>query len=121
MVCQLKNKCFYILTSQNNNNIFKGIAYGHFMAQWYKVNVYRAHRGTGRNESVLTFFHAKDVLEIIQRYKRMPGVKINIHKFFPDITLLSEKEIGELEKKIIAEKIISLERAKRTWYYSERN
>jgi len=91
------------------------------MAQWYKVNVYRAHRGTGRSESVLTFFHANNVLEIIQRYKRMPGVKRNIRKSFPDITPLSEKETGELEKRIIAEKIIPLERAKRTWYYSERN
>ena len=91
------------------------------MAKWYKVNVYRAHRGTGKNESVLTFFYANDVLEIIQRYKGMPGVKRDIGKFFPNITPLSEKEIGKLEGKISSEKIISLERAKRTWYYSERN
>lgn len=86
---------------------------------WYKLNVYRTHRGSGRRETAVAYIFARDIQEVMNRHRIMPGIKRNLnHTSFPDITELPLEEQKTLEKKILEEKRISLKEAKRTWYYS---
>jgi len=90
-------------------------------AQWYKVNVYRAHIGSGRRETKTAYIFAEDISKVLDRYKTMPGVKRSLVKntSFPNITSLSENDSIELEKRIIEEGRIKLSTARRTWYYNQ--
>lgn len=86
--------------------------------QWYKVEVFRAHQGTGRSESTTAFIHAKNPVEVLDRYKRMPGVKRDLRTcHFPTALPLSEQEAVELEERIERERRVPLDVAKKTWYY----
>jgi len=84
------------------------------------VSVYRAHRGAGRNESVDAYIYAEDAIVVLKRYKTMPGIKRNPRRNnFPNITPLSLEESITLEQDIVKEGRISLEKARKTWYYTE--
>lgn len=48
----------------------------------------------------------------------MPGVKKRNGKHFPNISVLSLEAVVELEQDISNEGRITLEKAKKTWYYS---
>lgn len=87
------------------------------MGQWYKVEVYRAHNGSSFNNTIAGIF-ADDIIEVLDRYKTMRGVKRDFGiGSFPNILPMSEEEAGKTENKIIFEGKIPLEKAKRTWYY----
>ncbi len=88
------------------------------MKQWYKISVYKAHRGAGRNESTTAYIYADSAAHVLSRYQTMPGVKRNPSRNnFPNIRPISKEEARDLEQRII-ESRISLEKAKRTWYYA---
>ena len=90
------------------------------MKHWHRVTVYRGHIGTGRNECVTAYVYAEDAVEVLKRYHIMPGVRKYPRIYnFPNIFQLSQDESMELEKRIIDEGRISLDKAKKTWYYSE--
>lgn len=93
------------------------------MGQWYEVSVYRAHRGAGRKETTRGYIFAEDIMGVMKRYRHMPGVKRSIGRNspFPNINPISPQESSALEKRIQDEKIISLSRAKKTWYYERRD
>lgn len=84
------------------------------MPQWYELNVCRAHNGTCTFYDTTAYVFAANVCEVLNRYRRMPGLK---KKKLKKIAPLSEKESLELEKRIADEGPISLSKAKRTWYY----
>lgn len=74
--------------------------------------------GAGRSESATAYVYASDAVEVLRRYKTMPGVKRNPQRgHFPDITPIAEEEAVGLEKKIIEEKRVPIAEAKKTWYY----
>jgi len=88
------------------------------MAQWHKVSVFRAHLGHRARFTTTAFVFAEDAMGVIKRYSCMPGVKRHISRdTMPNISPLSEPEARELEKRIIEEGFISLEEARRSWYY----
>ena len=91
------------------------------MGQWYKVEVYRGHQGRGYSSPVQAYIFANDAAGVLERYKKMPGVKrsIRIRPFFPNILPLPLTEALGLERRIIEEGRISLNKARRSWYYPE--
>ncbi len=86
---------------------------------WYNVRVCRAHRGAGKLEFITAYIFAESPLEVLKKYRSMPGVKRDFkgHTPVPDIIPLSPEETDLLEEKIAKERRISLNTAKRTWYY----
>lgn len=86
---------------------------------WYNVGVCRAHRGAGRLEFVTAYIFADDPVEVLRRYRHMPGVKrdINGRTPVPDVIPLSPDESSALENRIRNEKRISVNIAKIKWYY----
>jgi len=92
------------------------------MGNWYEVLICRAHQG-GYNAKKAKFakaaIFAENFLEVIDRYKKMPGVKRSFNKGspFPTITMLSEEDSLNLEKMITFDRRISLNKAKKSWYY----
>lgn len=87
------------------------------MKQWYKVRVYRGHVGKGKTESVIAYIFAEDVVGVLDKHKIMPGLKKDWRNF-PDISPLSLEEGVKLEVDIAKEGRISIDRARKTWYYS---
>lgn len=88
------------------------------MNSWYSVKTYRAHKGTGKRETVRAFIYAHDVVDVLDRYRRMPGVKKSMEgNCFPEMYQLSEEDGKKLEQRILQEKRIPLKKAKNTWYY----
>ena len=69
---------------------------------WYNVGVCRAHRGAGNLEIVTAYIFANSSLEVLRRYRHMPGVKKDIrgHTPVPDINPMSLEESLVLEEKI---------------------
>ncbi|MBI2128910.1 hypothetical protein HYU07_01590 [Candidatus Woesearchaeota archaeon] len=88
------------------------------MGQWYKVEVYRGHNGCSCNAAIACIF-ADDMIEVLDRYKTMRGVKrdIGAGSPFPNMSTMSEEEAVNAENKIILEGKLNLEKAKQTWYY----
>jgi len=87
------------------------------MKNWYKVTVHRAHTGN-KGHCTTAYIYAKDICEVLEKYKTMPGVKRNLGKApFPDISkvLKDDKKPKELIKKVN----ISEEKAKKSWIYEE--
>ena len=91
------------------------------MSQWYKLVVQRAHMGAGRQDTTTAYIFANNITEVLNRYKIMPGVKrYREEKYrFPDIFPLSDKDSQELEKIIVQEGRLPLDKAKKSWYYKE--
>ena len=87
------------------------------MDSWYKVEVHRAHFGSGKDQRTIAYMFVKDPMEALIRYKTMPGVK---RDKIPNILPVSDRKSKEVEENIIQEKRISLNVAKKTWYYSKR-
>ena len=86
---------------------------------WFKVEVIRAHKGTCKDEYAHVYIYGDNIIDILDRYTKMPGTKGIKGRFFPNITPLSGEEAVELEKKIEEESRISVEEAKESWYYQE--
>jgi hypothetical protein len=87
---------------------------------WYKIRVYRSHLRPGVLYDVLAYVFAADAVEVLDRYKIMPGVK-HVHPEggrYPDISLVSPEEVQKLEREIVNGGRIPLSAAKKTWYYS---
>lgn len=90
------------------------------MEDWYKVSVYRAHQGTGRSQTTPAYVFASDPTEVLNRYKRMHGVKRNIGNGpFPKILKISSNEELEDIANLIKKRGISVKKAKRTWVYAK--
>ena len=87
------------------------------MDKWYAIEVYRAHRGAGRYESIPAYIYAQDVVSALNRYKKMPGVKRSFPRFFPSVRILTGLESKNLEILILKEGKKSLKEAKASWYY----
>ncbi|MEK6890562.1 MAG: hypothetical protein AABX03_00325 [Nanoarchaeota archaeon] len=89
--------------------------------KWFKLNVYRAHQGTGRLRDQVAYIFAENVLQALNRYQKMPGIKRNLGRGHtrpvPDIVKLTEQQSSDLELKIANSQRVSLETAKRSWYY----
>lgn len=84
------------------------------MPQWYISQVCRAHHGAGVFDYVRIGVFAANVCEVLNRHKKMPGIKKDN---FKDIVPLSQMESSELERRIAEEGRIPLSKAKKTWYY----
>lgn len=90
------------------------------MSQWYKLLVQRTYMGAGRQDTTIAYIFANNITEVLNRYKFMPGVKRDPHKDkFPNISPLSVKDSQELEKIIVQEGRLPLDKAKKSWYYRE--
>lgn len=91
------------------------------MAQWYKVEVFRAHKGAGSQDAATACIFVENINRVLDRYRTMPGVKRNIgsKRPFPNIFELSHEKGREVEQEILHEGKISLEKAKKTWYYTK--
>ena len=87
--------------------------------KWYAVEIFRAHRDrSSRLDSTIDYIFAENLNEVLNRRKKMPGTKRTIgHKSFPNIRPLLEQEAHDLERYIINERRIDIEKAKRIWYY----
>jgi len=84
---------------------------------WFRITGYKAHVGTNREDTVCIFIYERGLLEALDRYKTIPGIKKKISSTkFPDITPLSEAEQFILEEKIKMSNV-TLERAKETWFF----
>ena len=86
------------------------------ISEWYKAACYIAHQGTGKKLDVPNYIYAEDIIAVLDRFKKIPGMKRNKAV---TVTALSPEEVGELEAKIIAQGI-AISEAKRTWFYGFR-
>ncbi len=84
------------------------------MEKWYRVSGYKAHQGTGNKQGAVMYIFAENIMDVLNRYKKVPGIKRSRYR---DIIPLSEKQTLTLENIIINSGKISLEKAKRTWFY----
>ena len=90
--------------------------------KWYKITMYKAHVGAGRTFPATAYIYEKDVVQVLDVYKKIRGIKKNLRtKTFPDISQLSIEDSQKLEKRIISEGRIDLDKARKTGYYSEVN
>ena len=87
------------------------------MKNWYKVNCPMAHQGAGNQRDTTNYVYAQNILEVLSRYRKMPGVKRDRH--VPTIIKMNESDASRLEEEIIANKV-PLDLAKRTWYFGTR-
>ena len=91
---------------------------------WYKVSCSLGHQGTGKSRGVVNFVFVEegDMGAIFDRSKQMPGVKKNLNtkKIFPSVVPLGNEEASELERMIVNNPRVTLEKAKKTWYLSNR-
>lgn len=85
------------------------------MKHWYLVRMQRAHCGTGRSEEKSCCIFAENIIQVLNRYKRIPGIKT---RFTPNISQLSAEDSSKLEREI-NNNGVSLDRVKATWYYSD--
>ncbi|MFH1053399.1 MAG: hypothetical protein V1740_03190 [Candidatus Woesearchaeota archaeon] len=81
--------------------------------QWYRVNGYRGHVGTGSSYDVSFFLRAKDIVDAFNRYYHVPSIKksrIRSSRFHhtgrflilnPSIFPLSGSESERLEEMIL--------------------
>jgi hypothetical protein len=85
--------------------------------QWYKVTVYRGHRGAGRTETEIGYCYREDIIQVIKGYKTLPGVKRSCRRNFPDIFPLSEEESITLEKRLMNKKDMPIEVIRKRWHF----
>lgn len=83
------------------------------MGKWFIVKAYRGHIGRG-GFSVETYIFGENAVDVLQKYRKMPGVQ---RSKTPTITLLSDEDGLNLEKLIEREGRISLDKARKSWYY----
>jgi hypothetical protein len=103
------------------------------MNHWYIVRGFFGHMGIKKYRPVVIFFYSSDITEVLSRYIGMPRVKRSLsasktpdyHQalkagergYFPDMKELTDQEALDLEQRIKRENKISLEEAKKKWYY----
>ncbi len=84
--------------------------------RWYKMIVRRAHVGESQIDS-MAYVYVYDVIGALNKYKIIRGIKRNIRRGdFPDISVLADEEISNLEKEIENSEYITLSKAKKSWY-----
>lgn len=98
--------------------------------QWYEVEGYKGHQGTGKYVPVYVYIWEGDPVTAVDRYLIISGVKKQ-HKstsrrfakhrtFYPNVRPVScEADISNLEKEI--EKYMSIDKAKETFFKSKRS
>jgi len=80
--------------------------------KWYLIRGELVHEDCGRGVDIYVF--VEDIMKARNKYRKMPGVRRDYEPIF--IRELSEEESAQLEKKIIEEGRIPLEKARRVWY-----
>lgn len=85
--------------------------------QWFRITGYKAHVGTNKEYTIRIYIYEKGLLEALDRYKTIPGIKKKISSTkFPDVTPLTKAEQYVLEEEIKMSNI-TLEKAKDTWFF----
>ena len=86
---------------------------------WYYILAYKAHEGTGSQVPQPVFIYDSNISRVFNKFKKIPGIRrgLNNRKFPPTKKLTREQGLV-LEEEISAEKRITLNRAKRTFYLS---
>jgi len=86
--------------------------YLHSVRHWYKIRTLYGHVGAGRSLDANIYIWAENVIEVLDKYRVVGGVK---RSKTPSITALTQQESIEFEKRILEEKR-SLKNAKRRCY-----
>ena len=76
---------------------------------WYKITARETHQG-GKKGTQVIYLWAKDISDVIDKYKTMRGVPRNK---IPEIRPLNSNEVSLLEKTIIEDRNWNVELAKR--------
>jgi len=87
------------------------------MEQWYRVVAARTRQGAGKYVDTVNYVYANDAGQVLERFRKMPGVKKGR---IPRVMPLTREESTELEKRIM-DTNFNLERAKATWFYGTRS
>lgn len=83
---------------------------------WYRVVVRKGHMGGKKTYTTPAYFFAKDINEVLDRFKTMPGVKL---KYGPEeVRILTKEEAKRLESVIKSDKRVTMYEVKNKWYYS---
>jgi len=85
------------------------------MKHWYRAVMFRGHEGARKQAEVVAYVFAESPVEVRDKLIIMPAVKGR----YKSIRRLSEDQSKRLERDIDHEARISLEEARRTWYYPE--
>jgi len=83
--------------------------------QWYKIEGFQGHVGTGKSQEITLYVKAKDITQTIKKYQRVPSIKKNLNGkgVFPNIS--------EVENQIELEEIIKndsrVKNKQKCWFY----
>jgi len=85
---------------------------------WFKAIVLKAHLGRGKKCDIPVYIYAKDPILARKKIKIIRGIK---RSQFLEIIPLNQEKADKLERIISEENVISVNKAKRTWYFIKGN